>query len=487
MVPTMHVLVLIACSLQIIKRVKSSSNDLPIYYDTLSKPFQDWSRGDHTLSETQIVHNGSSSIMMDPSNRSGLKFHAPYIVDISMYSGIEFWINGGSSGGQDISLLLNLQDNSSSKALKVQNYAPNAVLPKSQWVLIRMPFADLSPPNLLLSEIIIQSDNGGLQTPIYIDDITLLSNRAPGWLYTAGNHIKTVSGNTWVGRGVNIQDIHSCGACGPSIPVDASTKEVKRRIDVAVDQWNSNFIRLTLESTSAPSSIQDSTYLAAIKDIVDHISTKSGVYVEVSLWLDPTFDSEGNPTPDTNKLWQILAKKFANNSRVLFGIVNEPMKNSDGANDTRVWETMNSAVAAIRSQEAVTTNQQHIILVQGTGDYARRLDYYTTHPITAAGGVNIAYEVHVYNPASQFDHLFEQPSTKIPVVIGEFGPREGMSYGDCQQLMQTASNLGIPHLAWTFHERCEPNLLENTSNGGCGLGIRLVPSAWGALVKERLT
>ena len=63
--------------------------------------------------------------------------------------------------------------------------------------------------------------------------------------------------------------------------------------------------------------------------------------------------------------------------------------------------------------------------MQGTRSWSRVLDYYLTHPITAGGGVNIAYETHVYDPSSTFAARFENPSATIPVIIGEFGPAAG--------------------------------------------------------------
>jgi hypothetical protein len=67
-------------------------------------------------------------------------------------------------------------------------------------------------------------------------------------------------------------------------------------------------------------------------------------------------------------------------------------------------------------------------------------DYYLTHPITAAGGTNIVYETHVYDPASDFNALFEVPGQTLPVIIGEFGEQ------DADALMQRAEAAEIPYL-----------------------------------------
>jgi hypothetical protein len=77
------------------------------------------------------------------------------------------------------------------------------------------------------------------------------------------------------------------------------------------------------------------------------------------------------------------------------------------------------------------------------------------------------------------------------VIIGEFGPIDEpgvatMTLGDCQELMRQADAAQVPYLGWTFHGRCPPNLLQDNSNGGCGIGAALVPTAWGVLLRDHL-
>ncbi len=309
-----------------------------------------------------------------------------------------------------------------------------------------------------------------------------------GWLYTAGNHIYLSSGALFKGRGANLHDTRSCNACTWGPP---NVAEVKRRVDELV-AWGANFIRLDLESYAAAEGrahwqglLQDAGYLADVQSIVAHIGTKPGVYVLVSLWIDPTFSSLGWPTAQTQQVWKKLADVFHGTPHVLFGLCNEPQQNFDGSLDSQVWTAMNDTVKAIRAVEDSYQSPHHVIAVQGTGGWARRLDYYTTHPITAAGGDNIAYEVHVYDPASEFNKMVVVPAQKLPVIIGEFGP-SNMTETECTQLMTLARTNNVPHLAWTFHMRCPPNLLVDGSSGGCGVGMPLQATSWGTTLKAGL-
>jgi len=313
---------------------------------------------------------------------------------------------------------------------------------------------------------------------------------AGAWLHTSGNHILRSDGRVWHGRGANLHDTRSCDACTQEAP---SVTEVKRRIDELVDVWKANFIRLDLESYATSSGriqwqtvLADPDYLADVGTIVDYIGTKPGVYVMLSVWNDPTLSSIGWPQAATNSELATLVATFASAPHVLFGVSNEPQSNFDGALDAQVWTAMNAAVAAIRAVEDEVRVPHHIVSVQGTRDWGRQLDYYLTHPITAGGGANIAYETHVYDPATDFPALFETAAKMLPVIIGEFGPSQGMTEGDASALQQAAEQMEIPHLAWTFHMRCSPNLLVDNSGGGCGRGMPLQPTSWGTLVKNRL-
>ena len=318
---------------------------------------------------------------------------------------------------------------------------------------------------------------------------------ADGWLYTEGNHIYRADGSVFHGRGVNLQDTRSCWRCAWNEPNPA---EVMRRIDALVDDWHANFIRLTLESYGNDSEehsngavqygsvLEDPDYLADIEAIIAHAGTKPGLVVLLSLWTDPSHNDMGWPTTLTQDTWRLLARTFGTTPHVMFGIVNEPQSNSNGALDGDVWTAMNDAVEAIRDEEDQAGTPHHVITVQGTGGWARYLTYYIDHPIQAGGGENIAYEVHVYDPQSTFDERFVTPSATLPVVIGEFGPAESyMTMADCSALMPLAEEHEVPYLAWTFHMNCPPNLLEDTENG-CHAGTELRPSAWGQLLQDRL-
>lgn len=310
-----------------------------------------------------------------------------------------------------------------------------------------------------------------------------------GWLHTQGNKIYRANGTVWQGRGVNLMDTRSCNACSYNAPDKA---EVMRRADEAI-AWGATFLRLNLESYAssggrvhwAPVS-QDASYLKDVVDIVRHIGSR-GVHVEVSLWQDPSIGNLGHPTAATADEWRVLANALAWEPFAIFGVVNEPESNYDGAQDAAAWTAMNNVAIAIRQTEDAAGSPRHLIAVQGTRGWARVLEYYISHPIQAEGGLNIIYETHVYNAQSDFHNLIEIPAQTLPVIVGEFGPVSGfMTAQDADALVVLADSLNIPWLAWAFHMRCEPNLLVDNSSGGCGIGMPLQPTSWGSTLRSHL-
>ncbi|MBS1241854.1 MAG: Endoglucanase celA precursor, partial [Gemmatimonadetes bacterium] len=252
----------------------------------------------------------------------------------------------------------------------------------------------------------------------------------------------------------NLLDTRFCGVCGPASTSGNDTEatrraEVIRRMDDLVDNWKANFIRLDLETLSAASGsgtpasdgvVNSPIYLQNLKAIVDHAATKPQLLLMLAIWDSSSLDANGWPTAATNAELAVLATTFKDYPRVMFGVSNEPENNFNGTQDAQAWARMNSAVQAVRDAEvAAGAKVKHLVAVQGLGGWARQLGYYVTHPITAGGGANVVYEIHVYDPASAFAGMFETYSATLPIIIGEFGPAAGyMTTADCTALMSSA-------------------------------------------------
>jgi hypothetical protein len=315
--------------------------------------------------------------------------------------------------------------------------------------------------------------------------------RVDGWLYTAGNRIEHADGRLWQGRGVNLHDTRSCLACTASAPdVDA----VKRRIDLAVNDWGATFLRLSLEAyaegngaESWRSLLEDEAYRDAVQAIVDYVGTKPGVYIMVSVWMDPSLDDNGWPTAETAVLWARLTGMFRDDPHVIFGVAHEPRANNDGAKDADCAAAMTQVVDAIREVERGGGGERHLIAVQGTRAYGRSVHHYIDHPIAADDGRNIVYEVHLFDSLDRFQNLVGEPATHLPMIIGAFGPPsdDELGHQDAKNLMLLADEIGVSYSAWSLHHACGPNLLKATETG-CGVDMSLEPTLWGDVVRQHL-
>lgn len=313
----------------------------------------------------------------------------------------------------------------------------------------------------------------------------------PEWLQVRANRIVHGDGSPFRGRGVNFHDERSCEACSfaPRNP-----DGIDRWADALIDDWKATFIRFLLSSKSAPynaseqqwkSIVDDAAYFTDVQRNVNHMTGK-GAYVLVTLFADPTmkpentdYDSEWpGSAGDTNTRYTLLAQAFKSNPRVLFGLTNEP--HGPASHDAELATRYQSAIDAIRAVENAAGTPHHIVVVQAPEGYSRDLTYFVAHPLP---GDNIAYEVHPYNPQSDFNALLVVPGRTLPIIIGEYGPAGNMMTADIQALWTLAQANGIPHIGWNFHMRCPPNMLQDTASDGCGLGAStgyaFPRTAWG--------
>ncbi len=319
------------------------------------------------------------------------------------------------------------------------------------------------------------------------------------WLVVSGNHIVHADGTPFHGRGANLHDERSCEACSFA-PRDPDG--VDRWSDELIDNWHANFIRFLLSAKAAPFNageqqwmnlVDDPAYYADIQQNVNHMTSKPGVYVLVTLFSDPTikdnngeFDSEWpSSLGDSNTRYTALAEAFWDNPRVLFGLTNEPHTTPD--HDAELALRYESAIGAIRSVEYGHGAPHHIIVVQAPEGWSRDLSYFVANPLPDD---QIAYEIHPYNAQTDFDALIVQPSQTLPIIIGEYGPAGSMTNADIMAMWTVAQANGVPHIAWNFHQRCPPDMLQDTASDGCGLdvstGYAFPRTAWGDMVHDYL-
>jgi len=149
-----------------------AQSDQVVYTDALGNGWQNWSWATVNLGNTTPVQAGSDSIAVNAGAYQALYLHQTAF-DSSLYTNLEFWINGGSSGGQ----LLQVQATLNGTA---QTVVTLPVLAANTWQQVTIPLAALgvqNQPNL--DGFWIQDRSGAPLPTFYVDTISITAAGAP--------------------------------------------------------------------------------------------------------------------------------------------------------------------------------------------------------------------------------------------------------------------------------------------------------------------
>ncbi len=154
-----------------------AQTSFPVYTDSLVNGFQDWGWATHSYANASPVHSGTSSVSVTINSAwVGLQiYHAD--MDSSLYTGLRFWIHGGTTGGQKLKVYGLLHVGSSPNA--TQTSVPLDPLSKS-WQQLTIPLSALGVANkATFTGFVIQDNLGATQPTFYVDDIELVAAPPP--------------------------------------------------------------------------------------------------------------------------------------------------------------------------------------------------------------------------------------------------------------------------------------------------------------------
>ncbi len=146
-----------------------------IYDDHLAQGWENWSWASIDLGATTPVHSGTASIAVTFDAWEGLYLHNASVDTLGL-TDLRFYIHGGSTGGQELNVFLNLDVNGNPEngpSIPVSPPQPNA------WSEVLVPLDELNPTNAAVTGITWQDASGGSQPTFYIDDISLVSSENP--------------------------------------------------------------------------------------------------------------------------------------------------------------------------------------------------------------------------------------------------------------------------------------------------------------------
>lgn len=158
--------------------------NLPIYDDSLTGGFQDWSWNcTRDFNATQPVYSGTHSIAVTINSGFGaLRFNNSSGFNQKLYQSVSFWINGGYSGGQLLQISAVNVNDPYKAGLLLPPLAPNA------WQHYVVPLSTLGVTNgSKCTGFWLQDSSGGPQPTYYVDNVELLGPPPPAVLQVGIN------------------------------------------------------------------------------------------------------------------------------------------------------------------------------------------------------------------------------------------------------------------------------------------------------------
>lgn len=152
-------------ALVMVLSLHAQTPDVVIARDGLAPGWNDWSWCDRDVASRSLVHKGTSAVAVSFRYPwSGLYFHADAPLAGTDYERLEFWVHGGTTGGQRLRLVVNGDD----------EHAFDMAALTRQWTLVSVSLRQLGSPSAV-QDLYWQDVTGSAQPTFYLDDVVLVA------------------------------------------------------------------------------------------------------------------------------------------------------------------------------------------------------------------------------------------------------------------------------------------------------------------------
>jgi len=156
----------------------AAAADMAVYSDALQNGFQDWSWATHSLTNATPVHAGTYSIRMVPYDWQGVYLHRDAAVSGLDYSALDFYVHGGTAGGQSLYVVLQ-SGGSAVGSWPLTTFLPGGPVANA-WSLVHVDLDAVGLGAATFNEVVLQSGSAATQPAVYFDDIVLIGRTGGG-------------------------------------------------------------------------------------------------------------------------------------------------------------------------------------------------------------------------------------------------------------------------------------------------------------------
>eukprot|EP00026_Physarum_polycephalum_P005915 Phypoly_transcript_05954.p1 GENE.Phypoly_transcript_05954~~Phypoly_transcript_05954.p1 ORF type:complete len:606 (+),score=104.94 Phypoly_transcript_05954:266-1819(+) len=153
-----------------------TGKNVTVYSDSVQGGFADGTWADNkNAADSSQHHSGSDSYSWTASNYKGMYFLNEGAFAVSQFKGLEFWVNGGSSGNQHIHFNIVKGDpaNKLGPDQDISQYIGGGGIPTNNWIKGYVDFSNF--PQDTADGFWFQSTVSGNEGTVYFDDIVLVA------------------------------------------------------------------------------------------------------------------------------------------------------------------------------------------------------------------------------------------------------------------------------------------------------------------------
>ncbi|HEU4882771.1 MAG TPA: glycosyl hydrolase family 18 protein [Longimicrobium sp.] len=143
-----------------------------VYADALSPEWEDWS-WDATVNfaATSPVQAGTKAIGVTITDAWGALYLHHAALSPYGLSKLEFYIHGGTAGGQQLVVYVEDTSGSSHPQLALDSYVVGGSVAAGTWRKVSIPLSSLGVTTYAITEVAVMDDTGGAQPTFYVDGI----------------------------------------------------------------------------------------------------------------------------------------------------------------------------------------------------------------------------------------------------------------------------------------------------------------------------